>query len=96
MDHKLSRLFRPTLVAHPGRYKVNHSEDELAALSITAKNLDTLLDFSSVKSNIDEITISKFSRGEQKILENYRYIFKIFSEVRISTIVKVARNLNCV
>ena len=72
MDYNLSRLFRAGLLARPGRYKIHHSEHHIAALSITAKNLDAILDFSSVKMNIDEDKIDHFPRDEQPILESFR------------------------
>ena len=73
MDYNISRLFRAGLLARAGRYKVHHSKDHIAALSITAKNLDTILDFSSVKMNIVMEKIDNFPREEQPILESFKF-----------------------
>ena len=71
MDREIGRFFRPSYLSKPGRYLVQHSEEELGLLNLAARNLDGLLDFSSLKSNLNPEKFEKFNASEKQVLDNY-------------------------
>ena len=50
---------------------MNYSPEDMSNLLISTRNLEDLLQFSSLKSNLDPDRFNMFSAGEQKLLEHW-------------------------
>ena len=70
MDREMSKLFRPSYMMKSSSATQPDPED-LGLLNLAVKNLDGVLDFSAMKSNLDPTKFAQFSPCEEQLLDHY-------------------------
>jgi len=81
-DRELDRIFRASYMIKPGRFFAQHTPEQLGFLNIVARHLDEILDFSSLRANLNSLSskFDKLNSWERQALESFRFQSDITEE----------------